>query len=225
MARAHLNRPVLDQFGNLVTGVSVQVYEPGSTTLIAESIFLTEAATTPQTQPLSVVDGIISIYLAVPKRVRLGVRKTGSAEVFYEDIDVLTPDAPGATVLPVTDPETGEATTFVPSFSLQTIVSGALTVANNIAKPGLRVIKASTAKVLVAHIQTPPTGSALIIHFYRVNGGTATTLGDVTVAAGSGAGSTAISVDCAKGDMIRFDVTQIGSTVAGSDINLAVDFA
>lgn len=279
MSRAHLYRPVLDKNGNVLSDISVRIYESGGTSLIAETIYLDPFQTAPAQQPMVFADGIINFYLDNPKRVRIGVRQGVNQEVFFEDVDILasggeikakdvlfisTPTllvdnvqdaiedlditidplrhvppgdhlltkgeadtlyAPIPAPVAATDPETGDTTTFVPAFSLQTIVSGPLTVKNNIAPPGLRVIKASTAKFLIAHIGTPPTGAAAKIRFYRVNGGTETNLGTVTIAVGQGAGSLAVDVACAKGDLIRFEVTQIGSTVAGADINLAVDFA
>lgn len=96
MARAHLLRPVQDQFGNLVTGVTVNVYEPGTSDPITEQIFLTDTTTQIADQPLGFETGVISFYLAEPKRVRLGVRKGGTAEIFYDDVDVLAVSGPAA---------------------------------------------------------------------------------------------------------------------------------
>lgn len=121
------------------------------------------------------------------------------------------------------DPASGAGDT---GFSLQGIVSGELAVSNHVLKPGLRVIKAATAKTVVAHIDTPATGSPVIIDVYRHNGTTGREdIGTITINPGSGAGVVEnLSVACAGGDLIRFDITQVGSDIPGADVNLSVDF-
>lgn len=125
------------------------------------------------------------------------------------------------------DPETGQATMKATSFSLQTVVAGPLAVADNIVKPGLRVVKASTAHTVVARVDTVPTGAPIRIEVRRFNGGVyADSLGVVSILAGSSLGLLlGLNHACAKGDILKFKVLEVGSTVAGADINLSVDFA
>lgn len=82
----------------------------------------------------------------------------------------------------------------------------------------------------VAAVGTAPTGAALIFDLKK-NGTTiyTTTANRPTVAAGNsttGSGVPALPdvVDLALGDVLTLDVIQIGSTVAGSDARVVVEF-
>jgi hypothetical protein len=86
--RAHLLRPVLDVQGNVLTGCSVALYEPGTTTPITDQVFLTNTTTTVTPMPHVFANGVISIYLDTPRRVTIGVTHGSNPEFFFEDIDV-----------------------------------------------------------------------------------------------------------------------------------------
>lgn len=124
-----------------------------------------------------------------------------------------------------TDPETGEAE-YDPKFSLQTIVAGPLSVSPNIVKPGLRVIAKATAFVFIARLDEVATGGPVVIVAKRYNGGVyANDIGTVTIPNNTSVGvATNLLVDCAKGDIIKFEVTAVGATTPGSDVNLSIDF-
>lgn len=75
---------------------------------------------------------------------------------------------------------------------------------------------AGTITELRATVNTAPTGAGVIVSF-RKNGAAA--FSTVTIAASAFAGSTTgLSTAVAAGDYITADITQIGSTVAGSDL-------
>lgn len=93
MARAHYTRPVLDEAGNLIPDLVLRVIDP-DTGVEVPDVYLVGVGGNPVTQPFQVATGIISIYLPLPKRVRLGVVKGTATEVFFEDVDVLVPADP-----------------------------------------------------------------------------------------------------------------------------------
>lgn len=95
------------------------------------------------------------------------------------------------------------------------IITGYARVATNVAPPGLRVPQACTLSAVYLRLGTAPTGASLI---FVVKKG-ATTLATLTVTAGSTSTSaTGLSAALALGDIVTFNVTQIGSTVAGADL-------
>lgn len=102
---------------------------------------------------------------------------------------------------------------------------GAQVVTANAIPPGIRVPAATTARDLIARLDTPATGSSFIVVFERWNNGAfANNIGTVTIpATESVASTTGLSVGLAKGDIIKANVTQVGSTVAGSDLLVSVD--
>lgn len=96
------------------------------------------------------------------------------------------------------------------------IVSGAAVVANGVLPPGVRFARAGTYPVLV-RVGTAPTGDVLTVRI-KINGVTNQSV-SVAAAATSAAGT---NLTVAAGDVATFDITNIGSTVAGSDV--MVDF-
>lgn len=94
--RAHLYRPVLDSAGNIRTNVAVRILVPGTNTSLSETIYRTNEGTDSLgSQPINFPNGVIDFYLALPKRVRLGITAGAGAEVFFEDVDVLIPASTG----------------------------------------------------------------------------------------------------------------------------------
>ncbi len=98
------------------------------------------------------------------------------------------------------------------------IVSGAATVKNNVLPPGAEIPAATTITTLKARVGTAPTGASLIVRF-NLDG---SSLGSVTINASSTSGSTTISQAATAGQILTFDLTQIGSSVAGSDVWIVV---
>lgn len=101
-------------------------------------------------------------------------------------------------------------------------ISGTPSVANDLAiNP--RVRAASTATRISAYSRTAPTGADLILRVWNVTQGA--TVGSVTVTAGSNSATTTTITNATltAGDILRFDVTQIGSTIAGSNITIQMD--
>lgn len=95
------------------------------------------------------------------------------------------------------------------------IIAGYARVATNIAPPGLRVPAVCNLTAAYLRAGTAPTGASLI---FAVKKG-ATTLATLTVSAsGTSASATALGVALAFGDVITFDITQVGSTIAGGDL-------
>jgi len=101
-------------------------------------------------------------------------------------------------------------------------ISGTPAVANDLAtNPRVRV--AATATRLSAYARTAPTGADLIIRVWNVT--QAATVTSVTITAGTQSASTTTITNATlvAGDFLRFDVTQIGSTVAGANITIQLD--
>lgn len=112
------------------------------------------------------------------------------------------------------------------SFKLES--AGALTVGTGKDRwvapfPG-QVISAS------AVVGTAPTGAALIVDLVNTTQANASVFGSgtkptVAISGTSGAADADQTVSrFNKGDVLRLDVTQIGSTVAGSDLDLVVQY-
>lgn len=89
IARARLVLPVQDPEGNLIENISVRVYEPRTTTLIAEPVFVAESGNTEPAAPAFFADGVIDLYMALPKRVRIGVQPEGQSEFYLENREFL----------------------------------------------------------------------------------------------------------------------------------------
>lgn len=98
------------------------------------------------------------------------------------------------------------------------IRSGAATVANNVLPPGIRAGYTTTLSAIYVRCGTAPTGSGLTVRVNQ-NGTGIQTL--TIAAAGTSQSATGLTIAVAAGDVFTFDITAIGSTIAGSDI--AVD--
>lgn len=99
------------------------------------------------------------------------------------------------------------------------IKTGTVAVANNVLPPGLRIQSAFTCTQAVLRVGTAPTGAGLTVAFKK-NGVQFTT---VTIPAGIASGSvTGLSEGFVAGDVLTWDVTGVGSTVAGSDLAAAI---
>lgn len=83
--------------------------------------------------------------------------------------------------------------------------------------------QALTVLKLWAHVKTAPTGASLIVQIYNIT--QAKVVAPVTIAiSGTDANTTTITnAAIAAGDVLRLDVTQVGSTVAGADLTLVVE--
>jgi hypothetical protein len=101
-------------------------------------------------------------------------------------------------------------------FSVQIgLVAGNALVATNVAPPGFQAPMAATLTDLVLLADTAPTGAALTVAVKR----TGATLATVSIADGATAGSlTGQTIALAANDLLTFDVTQVGATVAGANI-------
>lgn len=111
----------------------------------------------------------------------------------------------------------GHQSSWGPLYPAALIKSGTAAVASDVFVPGLLIVEDGTLTKLGVAVRTAPTGAGLIVSFYHLR--TSTTIDTVTVAASAKAGSTAIDpFDVLEGDLIRTDITQVGSTVAGADV-------
>lgn len=104
-----------------------------------------------------------------------------------------------------------------PLYPAALIKSGTAAVATDVFVPGLLIVEAGVITRLGVSVRTAPTGAGLIVSFYHLR--TATTIGTATVAASSTSGSADVTPFAVlEGDLIRTDITQVGSTVAGADV-------
>lgn len=89
--RAHYSTTVVDNAGNVLSGATVRLCNPGSTDLISAAIYGSSDSPTPLTNPFSSSDGAVSVYTDLPMRVRIGISVSANPEFFLEDIDLLAP--------------------------------------------------------------------------------------------------------------------------------------
>lgn len=87
--RAHFYAPIQNTAGDIQTNSTVRVLQPGTTTLISDPLYPDDETPTVMSNPFIADQGVVSIYMDTPQRVRLGVTLPGQSEVFLEDIDVL----------------------------------------------------------------------------------------------------------------------------------------
>lgn len=78
--------------------------------------------------------------------------------------------------------------------------------------------KAGTFTSLIARLKTAPTGASLQLRINK-NGVQVATL---TITAGSDNASSAVNISFAQGDYFSLDITQVGSTVAGANLTVAL---
>lgn len=90
--RAHLYRPITDSLGNIRQGAVVRVLEPGTDTLIPDTLYVGEVGLTALPNPFTTSSGVIDFYLDTPRRIRLGVKVGSESERFAEAVDVLAPE-------------------------------------------------------------------------------------------------------------------------------------
>jgi len=101
-------------------------------------------------------------------------------------------------------------------------IAGVPSVANDIGiNP--RVRAAATVTRISAYARTAATGADLIVRVWDIT--TGATVGSVTVAAGANSGTTTVITNPAisAGDILRYDVTQQGSSVSAANITVQAD--
>lgn len=83
--------------------------------------------------------------------------------------------------------------------------------------------QAVTAVKTWAKCKTAPTGASLIARIYNVT--QAAVVGTVTISAGATTGNsvTYTTSAIAQGDVLRCDLTQVGSTIAGADVSVVLE--
>lgn len=100
----------------------------------------------------------------------------------------------------------------------RTIKSGTVATATSLTPPGLRISQAITTNLWIARVGTAPTGATMIVVVKRAG----STIATITIAISATSGSVTTAVSLAAGDVLTFDVTQVGSTVAGADLEVTV---
>lgn len=104
---------------------------------------------------------------------------------------------------------------------IQFTLSGTITVADD-QTPYWVAPKNGTFTVAYARIKTAPTGQALKIRVKK-NGVAVTGINTLDISAGAqNANATGLSISYVAGDYFSIDITQVGSTVAGANLTLAV---
>ncbi len=96
-------------------------------------------------------------------------------------------------------------------------VHGSLPVANDLT-PYWIAPKAGTFTAISARVKTAPTGASLQLRVNK-NGVQVTTL---TISAGSSSATGSVSISFSANDYFSVDVTQVGSTVVGADLTVAL---
>lgn len=89
--RAHFQTTVVDNQGNVLTGTSIRMLVPGTTTPVSQTIFPTDTTATPLTNPFTSADGSVNLYCDSPLRIRAGITVGANPEYFIEDVDLLLP--------------------------------------------------------------------------------------------------------------------------------------
>jgi hypothetical protein len=98
-------------------------------------------------------------------------------------------------------------------------ISGALTVAAN-QNMQYRIAADGVIERFDVNVKTAPTGADLVAQL-NLNG---VSLGTATIADGETSGYLALDEACLAGDLLTIDITQIGSTVAGSNLSATATY-
>lgn len=108
-----------------------------------------------------------------------------------------------------------ESISLLPAVAASWHLSGTVTVANS---QGMRWLAPQKAKVerIQLSIGTAPTGATLNVRF-KLNGSTIAT---ASLGISATKAIVAADADLASGDVVTLDVTQVGSTVAGSNLTV-----
>jgi hypothetical protein len=74
-----------------------------------------------------------------------------------------------------------------------------------------------------AYCKTAPTGASLVLSIYNIT--QAKVVGTVTITATNTSGNSAVYTTSAiaQGDVLRLDITGVGSTIAGSDVSVILE--
>jgi len=78
-----------------------------------------------------------------------------------------------------------------------------------------------TISQIRASVGTAPTGASIIVTVYK-NG---TSIGTTTIAASAFTATSAPATSVVSGDYVTASITQIGSTIAGSDLTVSLTIA
>lgn len=78
MARAHFRETFVDQFGNVISGMTVHLYEPGTFTPIVAAMYTTETGSTVVANPATTdANGVLDFYIDVPQDAKIVAVKSG----------------------------------------------------------------------------------------------------------------------------------------------------
>lgn len=130
-------------------------------------------------------------------------------------------DAAGGTVdLADLAPVSSSTITYAEGLYLTAIIQpGTAVVADDVLPPGLYVPRAGTLSSARVRVGTAPTGAALIVEVLADD----TTVATVTVADGETSAVESPDVSLSAGAVLTFNLTQVGSSTAGTDV--AVDLS
>lgn len=222
-------------------GISIAVNDGGDTITISNTAEDSDIRAVTTTQALPDTDEIVlasnAITLTLPAAAAYAGRRL-SIKNMTGDVLTITPAAgtiDGAasktlsilytTLELVTDGTNWFEISSVPIYLQALLVSGNVSVANHVLKPGLRVPAASLLREVVLRCETAPTGASITVQVERFNGGVSMgIIATASITATNNVGSVSgLSAACAKGDMLKFNVTSIGSGTAGADLSISLD--
>jgi hypothetical protein len=202
MPRAHFYRPIQDTQGNIVQDATVRVLQPGTTTPIADPMYVAATGPSVLANPFQATSGVIDFYVDLAQTVRLGIARSGDLERFIEDIDI-------------GDPESYQET-------LTFTITGAL--ATQVGAVRLYLDYDCTVLGVRASVGVSPTGADVIVDVNK-NGSTMFTnqANRPRVVAGAFTGTAVPAVaTLAKDDYLTVDVDQVGSVTAGTHLVVQV---
>lgn len=86
--RAHLNKAIIRKVSGTPADGSVQVYEPGGTTPLVQTMYVGDTGVTARANPFTFATGVIEFYLDTPQRVKLVITPTGGSAQTFDNVDV-----------------------------------------------------------------------------------------------------------------------------------------
>lgn len=180
--RAHYARTLVDTSGSVETvSISVRLLQPGTTTLIAATVYADGSSGTILTNPWTITTGQLSFYLDQPQRVRIGITVGTGTEQYLDDVDVLVAASESTHAgTGVSSVQVGLSATATGDMSVAIGVAASATVGHSVAV-GHQAAAAADAAVAVGEQALANQGGAMAL------GGSAQATGTQSTAVGASA--------------------------------------
>lgn len=125
-SRAHVYKLLQQSSGAALTGATIRVYQPGTTTNITDTLYSASSGVGTLSQGFTSASGLVEFWLANPQRVDIGYTPSGGSEVIVT-VDAVAAPADTPLAMKVTAVKTGNYTAVAGDFVPFDLTSGSYT--------------------------------------------------------------------------------------------------